>query len=94
MLYNAERDLYEVLAVSANASAEDIRWTIEALRGTKDDVSLDEAAAVLLNLDWRTRYDTERATHRMRVMLRESVAVFSGRTPAWGVPMSGRPEED
>ena len=94
MLYNAEHDLYEVLAVSALASAADIRSRIEDLRGGDGDASLDEAAAVLLNLDSRTRYDAERATHRMRLMMRQSVGVFSGRTPPWGVPTIRLPDDD
>jgi hypothetical protein len=94
MLYNAEHDLYEVLAVSALAPAEDIRAMIDALRGAADEACLDEAAAVLLNLDSRTRYDAERATHRMRLMMRDGLGVFSGRTPAWGVPTMGLPDDD
>ena len=94
MLYDPEHDMYELLAVSADAFEADIRIRVEALRGVEDDPSLDEAAAVLLNLDLRTRYDAERATHRMRVMMRESLAVFSGRTPAFGVPTIRQRKDD
>jgi hypothetical protein len=93
MLYDSARDLYEILALEPDASEEQIRQRVEALRGVKSDEDLDEAAAVLLDMHSRTRYDTQRATHRMRVMMRESLAVFSGRTPAFGVA-SGRPPTD
>jgi len=85
MLYDPDRDLYALLAVSARADEDEIRHRIADLRGTKGDRELDEAARVLLNLESRTRYDTERATHRMRALMRESVAVFKGRTPVQGV---------
>jgi hypothetical protein len=93
MLYNADRDLYEVLAVSADASEDQIRHRIIGLRGVKDAGDLEEAATVLLDLHARTRYDTERATHRMRLILRHGLAVFTGRTPAHGVPIL-RPDQN
>jgi hypothetical protein len=92
MLYNPDRDLYELLAVRSDASPEQIEHRIDGLRGVKADEDLELAAAVLLDLHARTRYDTSRATYRMRRMLRESRAIFSGRTP-FGIPMPWPPEE-
>ena len=94
MLYNPGHDLYRLLAVSADASADDIRASVAALRGAAGDPAIDEAAAILLNLESRTRYDAERATHRMRSMIRDSLPVFSGRTPVWGVPTGWSLGED
>jgi hypothetical protein len=89
MLYNSDRDLYALLSLDADATEDQIRDRIEGLRGVKDASRLAEAAAVLLDIHARTRYDARRATHRMRVMMRESLAVFSGRTPALGVSVRG-----
>jgi hypothetical protein len=94
MLYDPDHDLYELLAVSADASEDQIRHRIEGLRGVKAEVDLDEAALVLMDLDSRTRYDTKRATHRMRTLMRDGLAVFTGRTPALGVPRGWPPEGD
>jgi hypothetical protein len=91
MLYNPDRDLYELLGVSAVASEEEIRERLAQLRGAKDPPELEEAA-VLLNLRQRTQYDTQRATHRMRLLMRASLAVFSGRTPAEGVKTGWPPD--
>lgn len=93
MLYNPEHDLYQLLAVSPAAGEDEVRARIESLRGSLEGSDLDEAEGILLNLDSRTRYNSERATHRMRLMLRESLPVFSGRTPIWSVPTSW-PGED
>ena len=93
MLYDPHHDLYELLAVSANASEDQIRQRLDELRGVKEDLDLDEAAQVLLDLDFRTRYDTKRATHRMRIIMRDGMAVFTGRTPALGIPRSWRPDD-
>jgi hypothetical protein len=92
MPYDPDRDLYQMLAVSADAEDDQIRRRIDALRGVKDNRDLEEAARVLLDMEWRTRYDTQRATHRMRGLLREGLGVFSGRTPARGVPIT-RPDD-
>jgi hypothetical protein len=93
MPYDPARDLYELLAVVPDAAAGQIRERLEQLRGVKADVDLTEAAAVLLDVHARTAYDTHRATHRMRTLLRESLAVLAGRTPAAGVPI-GWPRDD
>jgi hypothetical protein len=92
MLYDPECDLYALLAVSADASEDQIRDRIDGLRGVKDDGDLDEVALVLLDLESRTRYDTRRATHRMRIIMRDGLSVFTGRTPALGVPRGWPPE--
>jgi hypothetical protein len=92
MLYNPDRDLYELLGVSAVAGENEIRERLAQLRGAKDGAELEEAAAVLLNLRHRTQYDTQRATHRMRLLMRASLAVFSGHTPAEGVKTGWPPE--
>jgi hypothetical protein len=92
MLYDPDYDLYALLAVSADASEAQIRERIAGLRGVKDERDLDEVALVLLDLDSRTLYDTKRATHRVRVIMRDGLAVLSGRTPALGVPRSWPPE--
>jgi hypothetical protein len=90
MSYDPHHDLYELLAISASASDDQIRQRIGEFRGVKDDLDLDEAAQVLLDLDLRTRYDTKRATHRMRIIMRDGMSVFTGRTPALGTPRSWR----
>jgi hypothetical protein len=92
VLYNPACDLYDLLSVSADASEEQLRYRIDGLRGVKDEQALHEAARLLLEFDSRTRYDTQRATHRMRLLLREGLGVFSGRTPASGV-LSGWPSD-
>jgi hypothetical protein len=94
MLYDPNRDCYELLAVSSEAGEDQIRHRIAGLRGVKDDRDLDDAAAVLLDMHARTRYDAQRATHRMRVMMRESLGVFSGRIPALGVATIAWPRAD
>jgi hypothetical protein len=86
LVYDPDRDLYELLAMPADARADQIRDRIEALRGLKRDRDLEEAAGVLLDLELRTRYDTKRATYRMRMIMRESLAVFTGRAAAPGDP--------
>jgi hypothetical protein len=88
MLYDPDRDLYQMLAVSADAEEGQIRMRIEGLRGVKDDRDLDHAALMLLDLESRTRYDTQRATHRMRTLRRDGLAIFSGGAPAQGIPNS------
>jgi hypothetical protein len=92
MLYDSQQDLYELLGVRSDCSEGQILARIDSLRGQIDDALLDRAVAVLLDLQERTRYDSQRATHRLRLMLRESVGVFSGRTPAFGVPIRSRDE--
>ena len=94
MLYDARHDLYQSLAVSPDASDEEIRDRVEALRAAEDDPLLDDAAAVLLDLDARTRYDAERAAHQTRSIMRHSLGVFPGRTPAWGVPAMWSRDDD
>jgi CheY-like chemotaxis protein len=86
-MYDPDRDFYELLSVSADATEVDIREQIARLQGVEEDADLDDASEVLLNLHSRTRYDAQRATHRMCLLLRASVPVFSGRTPAEGVPV-------
>lgn len=85
MSYDPQRDLYQLLAVPADAGEEQIRYRIEGLRGVRADADLDLAARVLLHLESRTRYDTERAQHRLRAILREGFGVFAGRNPARGI---------
>jgi hypothetical protein len=60
---------------------------------TVGEVSLRCLAPGLFRDGLHETEDAERATHRMRVMMRESLAVFSGRTPAFGVPTI-RPRRD
>jgi hypothetical protein len=93
MPYDPARDLYDLLTLRPDAAEGTIRDRLEELRGVKADADLAEAAAVLLDIHARTAYDTHRATHRMRTLLRESVGVLSGRTPATGVPL-GWPGDD
>ena len=93
-MYNPAVDLYELLAVSADASDDQILHRIEGLRGVKNDRDLDEAACVLLDLELRTRYDAQRATYRMRTLMRDGLAVFTGRTPAFGVRRSWTGQSD
>jgi hypothetical protein len=91
MAYSPDRDLYALLGVPAAAGSDQIRSALQSLRGEKDDMDLEEAARVLLNLDLRTRYDAERATCRVRTIMRDSLAMFSGRTPGRGVPLGWPP---
>jgi hypothetical protein len=91
MEYRPDRDLYALLGVPSGAGADQIQSALQFLRGKKDDADLEEAASVLLNLELRTRYDTERATYRVRTIMRDSLAVFSGRTPGLGVPLGWPP---
>src|SRR5438045_9327961 len=74
MAYRADRDLYALLGVPSAAGYDQIQSALQSLRGEKDDADLEEAASVLLNVELRTRYDTERATYRVRPILRDSLA--------------------
>jgi hypothetical protein len=76
--YDPTRDLYQLLGVASDAGEDELRRRIEGLRGTGRDPELDEAAAVLLDIHTRTAYDTQRATHRMHRIMRDSLRVFAG----------------
>jgi CheY-like chemotaxis protein len=87
-MYDPEHDLYELLSMSSDATEAELSDQIAQLRGTISAVDLDEAAEILLNVHTRTRYNAQRATHRMRLLMRASLSVLSGRTPAEGVPVA------
>lgn len=80
--YDPSHDLYEVLGLSPDTEEDGVRARLAQLRAAEPWWLLDEAAAVLLQLDHRTRYDAQRAAYRLRRMMRASLAVFVGRASA------------
>lgn len=77
--YDPGSDLYAVLGVDSDASPDEIRralWRVRDAAGTPD-AGLDQAEALLLNADARTRYNVQRAAYRLRRLLRAGFRVFA-----------------
>lgn len=78
MMYNPHRDYYAALGVCADASPDEIRRQLRTHLDAGEMEIVAEIGGVLLDRDLRARYDTERAVHRLREMLRFDTWISPG----------------